>query len=205
MLKYPRGYLWIYCIPPGVFKNRALRMGLAAPHGSGVHPAATGGPFRPPAQVRADRGAGVRLNAQHPPGPGPARPPGAIAAFFGQHPPGLDVRDGAFGGGADGAEFLVELRVGFARLAAGWLAERDDSDAVGAEVAQVSGGVAAGEQVFEPGRRAGVRVVAGAVDRDRPDLGLRPPSGRDDAGTVAGRYQDLAQPARLRPRRRSRR
>ena len=103
------------------------------------------------------------------------------AAFFGQHPPGLDAGDGAFGGGADPAEFLVERGPGIVQPAAGRGAERDDGDAVHAGVAQVGGGRQAGQQVFEAGGGEGVRVVPGAVHRVRAD-------GRDAA---AERGSDL--------------
>jgi len=41
------------------------------------------------------------------------------AAFFRQHPPGLDAGHGAFGGGADAAELFVERSLGIVELAAG--------------------------------------------------------------------------------------
>jgi hypothetical protein len=74
---------------------------------------------------------------------------GAVAAaFFGQYPSGLDAGDGAFGGGADAAEFGVERGLGLVEPVAGRGPVRDDGDAVHAGVAQVGGGREAGQQVF---------------------------------------------------------
>jgi hypothetical protein len=58
---------------------------------------------------------------------------------------------GAFGGDADAAEFLVERGLGIVEPPAGRGAERDDGDALHAQVAQVGGGRQAGQQDLQAG------------------------------------------------------
>ena len=57
----------------------------------------------------------------------------------------------------------VEGGLAFIEAAAGRGAEGDDMDAIHADVADVSRGVHAAEQVLEAGGGEGVRVVAGAM------------------------------------------
>jgi hypothetical protein len=83
------------------------------------------------------------------------------------------VRDGSLDGGSDGAEVLVEPDPdpGLVQPAAGRGAERDDGNPVDAGVAEVGGGVHAGDQVLQARSGEGVRVVAGAGHGRRADRG----------------------------------
>src|ERR1700730_4534889 len=70
------------------------------------------------------------------------------AAFFAEHPPGLQRGDGACDGGADGAELVVESGLGLVEVPFGRGPERDDVDAVNADVAEIGGGGDAGQEVL---------------------------------------------------------
>src|SRR4051794_24279384 len=91
------------------------------------------------------------------------------AAFFAEHSPCLEVRDGMFDGGPDLAQRRVERDLVVVEVDAGESLVRDGVDSLDADVAQIGHRRVIGESLGQAGCGDGVRVMAGAVHRDRAD------------------------------------
>ena len=114
------------------------------------------------------------------------------AAFFAEYSPCLEVRDGMFDGGADLAQRRVELDLVGVEVDAGESLVRDGVDSLDADVAQIGQRGVVGEDLGQAGCGEGVRVVAGAVHRDRANRGEVAVEGGRDLQVHAG-YPALAE------------
>jgi hypothetical protein len=113
------------------------------------------------------------------------------ASFLADHPPGLEVGDGAFYRSPNPAERGVEFRVTVTQVAAGDPLDGDDAYSINADIAEVSGGRDAFQEFFEAGRFEGMRVVTGTVHGQWPDRGDIPAEcGRQIAFAGSGARQD---------------
>src|SRR5215218_10993079 len=91
-----------------------------------------------------------------------------------------------FDGGTGLAQRGVELNLAGAEVDAGESLVRDGVDSLDADVAQIGHRRVAGENLGQPGCGEGVRVVAGAVHRDRADSSKLAVEGGRDLQVHAG-------------------
>jgi hypothetical protein len=81
---------------------------------------------------------------------------------------------------------LVELDVVFVQVAAGQALDRNEIDALDADVSKVCHGVQAREQVGQAGGRVGAGIMAGPGNRQRADRGDAPVQIGGDLDVHAG-------------------